>query len=67
MAAKGFLTNEELRLGNPSYISSIDRNISKLHELSYKNWNIVDLKKSVYPSPSNFSRVYSKDPKDRLK
>ena len=67
MAAKVFLTNEELRLGNQSDISSIDRNISKLHELSYKNWNIVDLKKSVYPSPSNFSRVYSKDPKDRLK
>ena len=52
---KSFLTNEELRLGNPYNISSIDRNITKLHELSYKNWNIVDLKKSVYPSPSNFS------------
>ena len=66
-AVKGFLTNEELRLGNQTHISSIDRNISKLHDLSYKNWNIVDLKKSIYPSPSNFSRVYSKDPKERLK
>lgn len=67
MVSKGFLTNEELRLGNQSHIQSIDRNISKIHELSYNNWNILDLKKSIYPSLSNFERVYSKDPKERLK
>ncbi len=67
MLNKGFLTNEELKLGNQSNIQSIDRSISKLHELSYKNWNILDLKKSLYSSPSNFAKVYSKDPKERLK
>lgn len=66
MMSKGFLTIEELRLGNQSNIKSIDRSLSKLHEQSNHNWNILDLKKSSYPSPSNFEKSYSKDPKDRL-
>ncbi len=55
MMSKSFLTNQELRHGNPSHIKSIDRSLTKLHEHSYKNWNIVDLKKSIYPAPSNFT------------
>ncbi len=66
MFSKGFLTNEELRNGNHSHIKSIDRSLSKLHDISKNNWNILDLNKSNYASPSNFAKSYSKDPKERL-
>ena len=53
-------------MGNQSYIKSIDRSLSKLHDHSKINWNVIDLKKSLYASPSNFGNSYSKDPKERL-
>jgi hypothetical protein len=66
MMSKGFLTNEELKHGNPRGIKSIDRSLSKLHEHTNSNWSYLDIKPTQFLSPSNFDRVYVRDPVDGL-
>jgi hypothetical protein len=44
MMSKGFLTNEELKNGNPTSIKSIDNSLGKLHEHTNVNWSNLDIK-----------------------
>ena len=62
MMSKGFLTNEELKNGNPHGLKSIDRSFSKLQGHNSVNWSYLDVKPTQFVSPSNFERVYVRDP-----
>lgn len=66
MISKGFLTNEELKHGNPKGIRNIDRSLSKLHEHTTTNWSFLDIKPTQFVSPSNFDKVYVRDPSEAL-
>jgi hypothetical protein len=44
MMSKGFLTNEELKHGNPIGIKSIDKSLSKIHEHTNVNWSNLDIR-----------------------
>lgn len=66
MMSKGFLTNEELKHGNQKGIQSIDRSLSKLHEHTATNWSFLDIKPTQFVSPSNFDRVYIRDPRETI-
>ncbi len=66
MISKGFLTNEELKHGNPKAIQSIDRSLSKLHDHTGANWSYLDVKPTKFVSPSNFDKVYNRDPNETV-
>lgn len=53
-----FLTEAELKTGNIDSIKQVERSLSKLHELSSKNWSIQDANYSTFASPANFKQKY---------
>lgn len=59
-----FLTNAEKKLAENQQLLNVERSLTKLHDHSTKNFSLQDIKFKVYQSPSNFNRVYARNPVD---
>lgn len=57
-----FLTSAEKKLAESKQLMNVERSLTKLHEHSSKNFSLRDVKVQSYQSPSNFSRVYARNP-----